>query len=124
MSAFLTSPRTSRDLVGSNLPLVSPASRGLTTSASRLPPSLPASMGPLRLSGTVGTLGGSQAIEQDHGEEEEGGGEGEEVGLPEDLLEVSSSVGYSTDEEREGEGEEEGGGGENLDRGSSTKQSG
>ncbi|CAI8051329.1 Centrosomal protein of 192 kDa [Geodia barretti] len=102
MSVFLTSPRTSRDLMGSNLPLaVSSTSRALT-STSQLPLSPPASMGPLRLSGTTGFVGGSHVVEQDGGGEE--GREGErEVGLPEDLLEVSSSVGYSSDAEEEGE---------------------
>ena len=102
MSVFLTSPRTSRDLMGSNLPLaVSSTSRALI-STSQLPLSPPASMGPLRLSGTTGLVGGSHVVEQDGGGEE--GREGErEVGLPEDLLEVSSSVGYSSDAEEEGE---------------------
>ena len=59
-------------------------------------------MGPLRLSGTTGFVGGSHVVEQDGGGED--GREGErEVGLPEDLLEVSSSVGYSSDAEEEGE---------------------
>ena len=118
MSVFLTSPRTSHDLAGSNAPLGS-TSRPLV-SASQLPASPPASMGPLRLSGTTGPTGGSRLVEQVG----EGGREGEEMGLPDDLLETSSSVGYSSDGEGEGEGEVPPPEGDQMDIDSAARHSG
>ena len=98
MSVFLTSPRTTQDIVGSQLP--SSSSRPFT-SASQSLPSPPPSMGPLRISGaTTVPAGGSQLVEQEEREEGEG-----EVGLPEDLLEVSGSVGYGSEGETQSEGD-------------------
>lgn len=54
----------------------------------------------------------------------EGGREGEEMGLPDDLLETSSSVGYSSDGEGEGEGEVPPPEGDQMDIDSAARHSG
>ena len=103
MSVFLTSPRTTQDLVGFHAPSFS-ASRPLTSASLALPTSPVPSMGPLRISGATAPVGGSVLVGDKQETEGERVGElvEEEVRLPENLLEVSGSVEYSSEGEDDG----------------------
>ena len=110
MSLFLTSPRTTHNLVTTQ-PSTSTHHHPITTTtmtlSSRYDPSPPPSMGPLRLSAaTTSRLVTHETVVpgEDEAGREMGEGERGEISLPEDLLEVSGSVEYTSSED-EGEPE-------------------